>query len=154
MMIVMKLFLVFAGVAGWLGAAQLQDIKTVYVFPMRNSLDQYLAGRLSEEHVFQVVANPKAADAVLTDHVDAAFDATLDKVLSEEKTKRDDDVRPTSSLSRGHGMVFLVNKQKQVVWSTYMPARDSTPKETEKAAKRSVERLKKALLPPVVTPSR
>ena len=36
---------------------------------MSHGLDQYLANRLTNEHVFQVVTDPKLADAVFSDRV-------------------------------------------------------------------------------------
>ena len=50
-------------------AAGLDDVKTVYVLPMSNGLDQYLAAQLTSGSVLQVVTDPHKADAVLTDHL-------------------------------------------------------------------------------------
>ena len=61
----------------WLASASAGDfrsVKTVYLLPMANGLDQYLASRLTSESVFQVVTDPKKADAVLTDHVGEGFE--------------------------------------------------------------------------------
>ena len=50
---------------------------TVYVLPMAGGLDQYLAQRLSSDHVMKVVADPKLADVVLTDRLGEAFEQKL-----------------------------------------------------------------------------
>ena len=55
-------------------AADLAGVHNVYVMPMARGLDQYLANRLTSDHVFQVVTDPKLADAVLTDRVGESFE--------------------------------------------------------------------------------
>jgi hypothetical protein len=60
---------------GCAGAADLAGVHKVYVLPMARGLDQYLANRLTTEHVFQVVTDPKTADAVLTDRIGEGFEA-------------------------------------------------------------------------------
>jgi hypothetical protein len=56
---------------------QLQQVHTVYLLTMSNSMDQYLANRLTTEGVLQVVTDPDKADAVLTDHVGVGFEDRL-----------------------------------------------------------------------------
>ncbi len=56
---------------------QLEAIKTVYLLPMSNGFDQYLANAISRLGVLEVVTDPQKADAVLTDHVGAAFEDTM-----------------------------------------------------------------------------
>ncbi len=107
-MIVMKWISMLVLTAGFLCAQTLQSVKSVYLFPMRNGFDQYLAGRLTEQHLFQVVADPKAADAVFTDRVGPSFEQMFNERLL-------------------------------------------APKAMEKAARRSVDRLKKDLAPVKVT---
>src|ERR1700691_4888254 len=63
--------------AAGLRAASLAEVKSVYLFPMSNGLDQYLADRLTQGHIFKVVTDPKAADAVITDQLGKAFEAQL-----------------------------------------------------------------------------
>ena len=50
------------------------QVRTVYVMPMGSGLDQYLANRLAEEQLFEVVTDPALADAVLTDRIGPAFE--------------------------------------------------------------------------------
>ncbi len=62
---------------------QVARVHTVYLLPMTNGLDQYLANRLTNLGVFQVVADPKKADAVLTDRLGAAFETRLAELYPE-----------------------------------------------------------------------
>jgi hypothetical protein len=77
-MVAMKRVLVLftfsvCGIAG----ADLSAIHSVYMLPMGSALDQFLANRLTSEHVFQVVTDPKLADAVFTDRIGSAFEEKL-----------------------------------------------------------------------------
>src|SRR5580704_16333902 len=76
-----QLLLLMSGVAA-LMAADLGTVHTVYVLPMAHGLEQYVANTLTEENVFVVVTDPKLADAVLTDHVDAGLQLKLDNLLA------------------------------------------------------------------------
>ena len=73
----------------WSGAAQtdekasLSSVRTVYLLPMASGMDQYLASQLTREHVLHVVTDPTKADAVLTDHLGAAFEASLKEAYPE-----------------------------------------------------------------------
>jgi hypothetical protein len=119
-------------------AAELPEVHTVYVMQMSKGLDQYLANRLTSEHVFRVVTDPKLADAVLTDQIGEAFETKLEALFpppeSEkpaapakvEKADKDDKgdeepaehhlvtetvnklSAPVSSFGRSRGTVFLV----------------------------------------------
>jgi hypothetical protein len=74
------LLVAFAAVA-LAASPQVTEVHTVYVLPMTNGLDQYLANRLTNLAVFQVVADPKKADAVLTDGLGAAFESRLEELF-------------------------------------------------------------------------
>lgn len=150
-MIVMKSFCLLALAAGLLPGATLQSVKTVYVFPMRNAFDQYLVAQIAREHVFQVVTDPKTADAVLTDSMGPSFEWTFDHRVLDAKTKADESA-PHTSFSRGKGTLFLVGRSKEVLWSDYRTPKDNTSKQLEKTARRSVDQLKKDLSPQPVTP--
>jgi len=79
MMKTMKRFVWLMPLAGALAcAADLAGVHTVYVLPMSRGMDQYLANRLTNEHVFRVVTDPKLADAVFTDHISQAFQEQLE----------------------------------------------------------------------------
>src|ERR1019366_3734310 len=42
---------------------------------------RFLANRLAGEHVFQVVSDPKLADAVLTDRIGGALNSSLEDIF-------------------------------------------------------------------------
>ena len=48
---------------------------------MSKGLDQYLANRLTNDHVFQVVTDPKLADAFLTDRVGESLQSKLEEIF-------------------------------------------------------------------------
>src|SRR5579863_1194476 len=56
------------------------NVRTVYVMPMTHGLDQYVANWLTREHVFEVVADPKRADAVFTDRIGESLQYELEKL--------------------------------------------------------------------------
>ena len=144
MMIVMKSVFLLLVAAAFLPAATLLDVHTVYIFPMHNALDQYLASELTQQHVFQVVSDPKLADAVFTDRMGPTFEQTFDTRVLDAKPKGE---QPHYTTFGGKGGLFLVNKSKQIVWSTLDAPKDTSAKQMAKAARRSVDRLKKDLNP-------
>ena len=146
---------------------QLKQVNTVYILAMGNAEDQYLANQLTTAGVFQVVTDPKKADAILTDRVGKPFEQTLDELYPpppppEPPKKEDDSDAKTkdqpkrgadltgggpnrvtsSSFSRGKGNFFLVDrKSRMVLWSVYEPAKDTTPGALTKVAAKVVKRL-------------
>ena len=119
-------------------AASLAEVKSVYLFPMANGLDQYLADRLTQDHIFQVVTDPKAADAVITDRLGVAFETQLLKVRpdlkpvpppkpvartktrtrAERKGKKEHEpIGAASSFHAANGTVFLVACEDHSRWS-------------------------------------
>ena len=135
-----------------LPAADLGNVHTVYLLPMANGFEQHLANHLAASGVFQVVVDPKKADAVFTDRLGEAFELRLRELLADPAAKKDaagtdknssTQINPPTSFGRGKGTVFLVETAgRSVVWSVYEPPRDSTAKELDRAAKRLVDRLK------------
>jgi hypothetical protein len=55
--------------------AELAQVHKVYLLPMSNGMDQYLANRIAGLGVFQVVTDPKRADAIFTDRLGEAFES-------------------------------------------------------------------------------
>ena len=123
-------------------AAGLDDVKTVYLLPMSNGLDQYLAAQLTSGSVLQVVTDPKNADAVLTDHLGQSFEETLADLYNTkpapsdkaaDKADKTEDTGPTFARSgmqgqKGRGNIFLVNrKTHDVLWSFFESPGDKTP---------------------------
>jgi hypothetical protein len=169
-----RLMLSFILSGAVLAAAGLADVRKVYMLPMSNSLDQYLANRLTNEHVFEVVADPALADAIFTDRLGEAFEARLAELLPgpeadkpaapppDEKDKKaeirgDIGGEPVNKLakpgagtsfSRSRGTIFLVDaKSKLVVWSAFEPASDNRAKQMDRTASQLVSRIKRELNP-------
>lgn len=86
--------LLLLGCCGALWGADLTEVHSVYVMPMSRGLDQYLANRLTNEHVFQVVTDPKLADAIFTDRIGENFQTQLENIFPAPKPveeKKDED---------------------------------------------------------------
>ena len=136
-------------------------VHSVYVMPMSQGMDQFLANRLAAEHAFQVVSELKLADAVLTDRIGASLNASLDALAPKPAPVEDKDkdakkglvVQNTldnpslsATFGRGKGTFFLVDaKSRQVLWSTYDPPKSGIAKELDRTAADIVNRLKKDL---------
>ena len=173
---VMKRLVCLLLVSGALAAAELSGVHAVYLFPMSRGMDQFLANRLTNGHVFLVVTDPKLADAFFSDRVGTALETQIDAAIKKPEQKDDTkaagkDAKPASSpggvaamfgdtankldtpslnssFGRGKGNIFLVDaKSRQVVWSTFDPPKDGTEKEMDRTASAIVDRLKKDLNP-------
>jgi hypothetical protein len=128
--------------AVFLNAAGISEIKTVYVFPMHNSLDQYLVSRLAQTHTFEVVSDPKLADAVFTDSMGPTFQSAFNKQVLDGKV---DASEMPQAFRSSRNTIFLVSKGKRVIWSTYFAAKDTSAKQLEKASNQVVAHLQKDL---------
>src|SRR5579872_123452 len=144
--------LLFA-LAGIMGAANQTHLsprfQTVYILSMANSLDQNLASHLTSGHVLWVVLQPSSADAVLTDSLDDEFWTWLDhnypSPADAASGYRGPTYRAGYSASRHRGTIFLVDPRKRVVlWSTYEPAKDSSPASLDRTASRIAGQLRTA----------
>ncbi len=173
MEVMKRLVLLLSCTVALLGGADLSGVHTVYVLSMSKGLDQYLANRLANDHLFQVVTDPKLADAFLTDRVGESLESKLEEIFpppvpekpapaEKPASKADKDKEPptnpmlgdtvnklaavNSSFSRGKGNVFLVDaKSRQVVWSVYQLPKGSSAKELDRTASDIVSRLKRDL---------
>ena len=155
--------------------ADLTAVKNVYLLKMQKGLDQYLANRLTHDHIFQIVTDPKLADAIWTDQIGEGFEAKLAELFpppepeakpeqpeKPAKPAKNEDPSPVeimgdtvnklpsltaqSSFGRAKGTLFLVDpKSKEVVWSTFDPPRDTSSREMDRTANDIVSRLKKDL---------
>lgn len=156
----MRQFFLLACMLGFASAAstpQLEAIHTVYLLPMGNALDQYLASRLTELGLFQVVADPQKADGIFTDKIGMALEQKLDELYPPETPKKsedeaaDDRTAPgqrVGGFSRGRGSIFLVDRRtRNVVWSMYAPVRGGMPDQVNSRAKSIVDHLRKDLKP-------
>lgn len=150
-------------------APSLESVKTVYFWPMRHSLDQYLAEQLSASGPFQVVVDPKLADAIITERIDAPFLKAMDELFAarggeagKSETSATDSAKASGSVEDGlqaprptnrplgqpTGTVFLVHAaSRKVLWSTFINQQDFAPKNLHQQAKDVVGRLKKEALP-------
>ena len=169
----MKRFvLLFSCSVALLSAADLAGVHNVYVLKMAKGLDQFLANRLTSDHVFRIVTDPKLADAVFTDQLGEGFQMKLEEFSPTPESdkpappvkaeKGSDESNPmlgdtvnklsnpasSSSFGRNKGTIFLVDaKSRQVVWSMYQPPKGSTSKQMDRTANDIVSRLKKDLNP-------
>lgn len=130
-------------------AADGSPVQTVYLLPMANGLDQYLASRLVSSGVLHVTTDPQKADAVFTDRLGEAFERRLAELLpppaeaAAQQTNREEGPVRISSISRAKGTVFLVDvRSRAVIWSAYERPRNSTPAELDRTARRIVDALK------------
>src|SRR5258708_910316 len=95
--------------------------RSVYVLPMAGGLDQYLAARIAHEHVMQVVADPKLADALMTDRLGDASEKTREKFHPRDDDRDDAESPHHSSRPSGtRGTFFLGDaKSRHVIWSDF-----------------------------------
>jgi hypothetical protein len=124
--------------------AQYAGPRTVYILPMAAGLDQYLAQWLTRDHIMQVVADPKAADVVMTDRLGEAFEQKLEQIRRPADKKPDSTALPnTFRSSKGRGTVFIVDaKSRQVLWSQYQkPSGSNSAADLNRTAERIAKRL-------------
>lgn len=148
--------------------ADLGQVQSVYVMPMAGGLHQHLTNRLVKLGLFQIVADPLRADAVLTDRLGAAFETQLGEWDAEAARRAapppPKDAKPadstsqpqegpqqfelasrqmTTAITRGKGTLFLVDRpSRRVIWSVYQKPKNSLPDELDRAAQRVADRLK------------
>src|SRR5215472_673605 len=68
----------------------LRRIKTIYMLPMSNALDQYLAERITHAGLYTVVTDPKRADAIFTDRIGTGFENALKDLYAQPKDTEQD----------------------------------------------------------------
>ena len=154
----------------------LHEVKRVYILAMGSGMDQYLANQVTKAGLFEVVTDPKRADAVVTDNVGESFQNKLDDIYAEPKaappaapaSSTESDAEPnansvaksglasvdfgsgtarTSSFGRSKGNFFVVDRSSRVVlWSIYERPKNTTPRELTKTAGRVVKHLQEDLI--------
>jgi hypothetical protein len=125
-----------------LAFAQYAGPRTVYILPMAAGLDQYLAQWLTQDHVMQVVADPKIAEVIMTDRLGEAFEQQLKAIRPDDK-KSDDNTRNTFRSTRARGTIFLVDaKSRRVLWSDYQKP---PPSDSDSDMNRTAEQITKKL---------
>jgi hypothetical protein len=133
----------------------IQQVHSVYLLPMSNALDQYLANRLTVTGLFQVVTDPQKADALFTDTIGEGLEQKFAELYPEtqpEKDENDSDktfdkpAKRFGSFGRGRGTLFLIDRNSRaVLWSTYWPVRGTRPDDTNHRAQDIIKRLEKDL---------
>ncbi len=159
----MKLYVAMLAAIAAQGAArpEIADVKTVYVLPMGNGLDQFLAIRLTAGNVLQVVTDPLKADAILSDQIGPALDGKIEDLYAPKTpppdttkdSQKDSEKDPTNAApkriapaSRARGTIFLVDrKTRNVLWSLYVLPKNSSPNEMNRVAERIAGKLSKDL---------
>ncbi len=139
--------------AGLLRPAGFTAGQSIYLLPMSNGLDQYMANRISASGLFQVVVEPRKAQAIFTDRLGEEVEQRLDALFGPVAEKSAGPARgesgsasAVSSFSRGRGTIFLVDVEtRQVLWSAYEKPKNTTPDELDKTARRIVDSLQRAL---------
>jgi hypothetical protein len=61
---------------------QLLQVKRVYILSMGSGMDQYLANQFTNSGIFEVVTDPKKADAIVTDNVGENFQKKVDDLYA------------------------------------------------------------------------
>ena len=143
------------------GNPELLQLQTVYLMPMANGFDQYLANGLRGIGQFRIVTDAFKADAIFTDKIGPAFESRLDELetLAKEKALADAPVpavnadptapvsadknqmkfapKVVSTIGRGRGTYFLVDRRSRtVLWSTFQTSKDAQPKSLNEKAKK------------------
>lgn len=153
---------ILAGLAfSTLSHAQLKQVQTVYLLPMGGGLDQYLATRMVEEHLFQVVTDPKRADAIIVDRIGEGLEDKLAELYPDEKKKAEKDLDKdkkfgdssgngqrvgSTNLQRGRGTIFLIDRRTHtVLWSIYSPSRSVQAKDVHRNAESITKKLALAI---------
>jgi hypothetical protein len=120
-------------------AAGSAGVRNVYLMPMPNGLEQFIANQLTSRGLMTVVADPNLADALFTDTVGKAFEKRYlelypppapPKEEDEEEEEKDRKKRSSSSssmdvkdvkqertggFSRGKGTIFLVDRRTKTI---------------------------------------
>jgi hypothetical protein len=126
--------------------------KTVYILSMSNSMDEYLASRLTSSRVLWVVHQASSADTVLTDTLNENFWTWLERSYGPAGATPADAAdmgynRGSSLLNRHSGTIFLVDPRRKVVlWSNFALPKNSSPDELDRTAARIANQLKSAFV--------
>jgi hypothetical protein len=112
----------------------LSEVKTIYVLPMSSGMDQYLASRLTRGHILLVVADPGKADAILTDHLGAAFEARVKELYPELKPAAE-----TPGAKEGKAAEKAAEKSEMKTAEKLDAKETDKPATSESGASRSLE---------------
>jgi len=102
------------------------SVHTVYVMRMANGLDQYIAHQLTREHVLEVIADPKRADALFTDRLGESLEYELEKLhptpKPEELAGKADEDKDKDKEGEDQGTDSAENKDKPAAGRTITEA--------------------------------
>jgi hypothetical protein len=126
--------------------ASLDSVKTVYVMPMRERMEHFLANEIVRWGHFEVTVNPRQADALLSDTTEVNIRELLANPTKVRKT-----------LARTRGTAFLIDmKTEKVLWSAAKKPSDSFllggDKSSMELAQEIVGQLKKDVKKPKTHP--
>jgi hypothetical protein len=133
--------------------AELNEVKTVYLLPMVGGLDQHLANHFTQKGLFQVVTDPKKADAIFTDRLGEGFEERFRELFGDPEPKVKDEKEPSfssnrprsTSFSRGRGTLFLVGRESHaVIWSIFAPPKNTRSPELSRNAEQIAKRIEEA----------
>ena len=140
--------------------SQLRETGKVYLWPMSNAFDQYLAQQISAEGVFEIVVDPELAHAIMTEKIDNTFLEAMAELFpapaqqSEKAPAKTQDGQTAENLQTGgrpanhprgrpRGTLFLVDVQsRKVLWSTFLKESEPSPNQLHRQARSVAAQLK------------
>lgn len=107
--------LIFAASHDPVNPALLQ-VKTVYILPMGSGMDQFLASHLTQRGVFEVVTDPKKAEAIFTDRLGESFQTQMERLYPAPKPPApppavEDDKAKDDGSDKDHPKVSAADKE-------------------------------------------
>src|SRR5580658_10194566 len=75
---------------------QLREVKRVYILAMTAGMDQFLASQLVKASIFEVVTDPKKADAIITERVGESFESKLDDLYPPPTPPKPAETKPAA----------------------------------------------------------
>jgi hypothetical protein len=94
---------------------KLEQVKTIFVIPMKDRLEHFLTHELVGWGYFQVTLNPREADALLSDTTDVSVKELLQDPPKVRKTR-----------ARTRGTAFLINmRTEKILWSAAVKPSES-----------------------------
>lgn len=144
--------------------AELLQVQTVYLLPMGNGMDQFLAHQLTRNGIFKVTTNPAQADAIFSDVVGLGFENRMAELLpkpepppakegeaNKDDAKKEDaqeDAGPArvQTFARSKGNVFLIDvKSRRVLWTGFDIPKNTRSEELYKTGERLIGQLRKTM---------
>lgn len=67
--------------------AELSGVQVVYVLPMGNGMDQFIAHQVALHGLYQVTTDPRQAEAFVSDYVGTTFEMRVDDLIKAAREK-------------------------------------------------------------------